>query len=317
MVRAQNDDQNNSPPSEVKPIKLRFSGPEKAKNTQNLESQNPEEKRDFVGEMSKNVKNEIQERKVTGKRTVSKRNFKELNSEQYIKLESEELLISSEQKQILELFNVSFKKPKGNREFFIKRDLVSLKEVKPIYKDVILDDDMSTEDLDICPQYGEKINETEDGKKIWRQLDLKAMKQEKRKNGKNITKFDHPNEKIQCEINGEMQNIGERGITTKKPVDFIDNGKIKVLFHGEHLGAHIFIMDITKGGKFVHKVENETVMLRINHASKGSTVFLGSKTIENIESDMIIFVPKKTELTIINKAKLPNALMKIELSIFG
>ena len=302
--------------SEIKPVKLRFSdaGAPKPENKVEERKNLPPEHI----EMQKPVIAKPEEKKNVGKRTMKKRNAAYLQENCYVKVDSEELVLTEEQKKIADLFQLHFKKPKGNREFFIRRDLAHLKDVKTIYKDVLVEEDRNTDDLDICPQYGEKVIEQENGTRVWRQIDIKAMKLEKRKTTVAALHEVKPkNGAISLELNGESHLIGERGLTKRPAIDSIDNGKVKVLFHGEHQDAHLFVLEVHKGGKFVHNVGNETVVLRIHHAGKGCSVSIGSKAVEGIESDMVVFVPKKTELVLQNNSKTATAVMRVEISMYG
>ena len=55
----------------------------------------------------------------------------------------------------------------------------------------------------------------------------------------------------------------------------------------------------------------------MNHAAKECAILFGLNELTDIESDMIVFVPKKTDLTIRNNSKTATAVMRVELSMFS
>lgn len=243
-----------------------------------------------------------------------RRSVGRLQEEFYIKLESEELILTQDQRILDNLFQINFKKHKGNREFFIKRDLTFLKSIKAIYKDVQIEEDRREEDLDVCPQYGEKVFVSTEGIRFWHQLDINAMKLEKRKLLRNVEK---PREhSVTMEMNGKKCYVGEREFGTREPIESMDDGRVSVLYHGEYFNLYVFSIEIRKAGKFVHKVNDEVVTVKINRASKHSSIMFDEVPIENIESDMLLFVPKKASLIIQNNSKIATSVIKAEISIY-
>ncbi len=233
---------------DIKPTKLRFSGGNKS------ESKSKQKK-----ETEK--KPQSQPPVVENRRRKREESLAPLTDKNFLKVDSEDLLITEEQKKIVDMLEVRFRRPKGNREFILGRELVFLKGVKQMYKEYKIETNEDLEDLDVCPQFGEKVETLEDGTRVWRQLDINAMKKERRRLA--TQKSGHPNAAagpISLQIEGQTQCVGERCISQREAIDTIDNGKVKVLYHGEHGGVHIFVIEIYKGGKFVHKVENETVV---------------------------------------------------------
>jgi len=191
------------------------------------------------------------------KRKVVKENFEK----NFVKLESEDLNLTSDQMKLLDLFEVSFKKPKGNREFFLQREISRLKDIKPIYREVPITNTSSAEDLDVCPIYGESVETQEDETLIWRQIDIKAMKEVK----KRIVNKEKPEPKLESnsvmiEMDGKKVCIGERNLGKKQAIETLNDGKVRIIYHGEFTGAHFFVLDLCKGGTFVQHVEKEKVV---------------------------------------------------------
>jgi len=296
--------------SRIKPVKLRFSDDQKVEDNQLediIKTDKTIPKKSNVAVKDNRVRCEKEEKN-------KRKSVGRLQEEFYIKLESEELILTQDQRILDNLFQISFKKPKGNREFFIKRDLAFLKNIKAIYKDVQIDEDKREEDLDVCPQYGEKVFVNTDGIRFWHQLDINAMKLEKRKLLKNNAK---PREhSITMEVNGKKCYIGEREFSTREPMESIDDGKVSVLYHGEYFNLHVFCIEIRKAGKFVHKVNDEVVTVKINRASKHSSIMFDEVPVQNVESDMLLFVPKRSSLIIQNNSKVVTSIIKAEISIY-
>ena len=307
-------------PSVLKPVKLRFSEIPPSEDNKIIIKENDEdeivEKETIKSEKPKKKSSNLnKKKKPEEKKNISKKGICKLQEEFYIKLDSEELVLTDEQKILDNLFQINFKRPKGNREFFIKRDLIGLRNIKAIYKDIQIDEEKNNEDLDICPQYGEKIITTDNGNRIWHQLDINAMKLEKRKMTR--THEEVKERTIKMELNGKTCHVGERSLTTRPAIESMDNGRVSVLYHGEYFNLHVFSIEIHKSGKFVHKVNDEIVTVRIDRASKYSSVMFNDVPVENIEADMLLFVPKKVELIIQNNSKIVTSVIKAEISIYS
>ncbi len=52
------------------------------------------------------------------------------------------------------------------------------------------------------------------------------------------------------------------------------------------------------------------------HATKECTVTFGTMKVEGVEADMVVFVPKKTELALRNDSKAVKAIMRVEMSVY-
>lgn len=294
---------------QIKPVKLQFSD---ARVEGSAEAEKELTKNDNKKKILK--KSAVPTKDKKGEKSNKRASVGKLQDEFYIKLDSEELALTDEQRALNNLLQIKFKKPKGNREFFIKRDLAFLKSIKAIYKDIQIDEDRKDEDLDICPQYGERLFTGSDGTRIWRQLDINAMKLEKRRQNKAHSR--PQGRSVTVEFNGKSCLVGEREVSSRPPVESLDDGKVSVVYHGEYFNLHMFAIEVRRAGRFVHKVNDEVVTVRISRATKNSLVKFDEVPVENIESDMLLFVPKRSSFTIENNSRVGTAVVKAEISIY-
>jgi len=188
---------------------------------------------------------------------------KEFEQQCTIKLETEELTITADQKQIIDLFQVTYKKSKGNRSLILDRELSLLKNIPMKYKEVPLSNNINSDDLDVCTHLGEKVYK-KDNNIIWKQVDIIAMKAERKsmaalKKEKKIS----VNSGIICSIEGQEKKIGEKNITRRPAFSAMDDGKVKLIYHGEDGPLSIFVVDILKDGEFVHQLTGEKIVFLI------------------------------------------------------
>lgn len=210
----------------------------------------------------KNYKAEKRQRIEETEERRRKRNseIKKSFFEQYIVKTDENLDITNKQKEIIELFKVSFKRHKGNRSLILDRELTRLKEIPLKYKEVEVSSEVAVEDLDTCGYLGEKVYKTEEGY-VWRQVDIAAMKEEKqalleiRRKEKLIE-----NAKITLSVDGQV--IGDRNVHRRKPIAEQDGGRVKFLYRRTNGPLSVHALNIERDGEFTQQLKGEKMVLR-------------------------------------------------------
>eukprot|EP00826_Nyctotherus_ovalis_P063937 TRINITY_DN9373_c0_g4_i1.p1 TRINITY_DN9373_c0_g4~~TRINITY_DN9373_c0_g4_i1.p1 ORF type:complete len:356 (-),score=90.46 TRINITY_DN9373_c0_g4_i1:245-1312(-) len=181
--------------------------------------------------------------------------------EQYIVKADENLDLTNKQKEIVDLFQVSFKRHKGNRSLILDRELTRLKEIPLKYKEVEVSSEVVVEDLDTCGYLGEKVYKTREGY-VWRQVDITAMKQEKhalleiRRKEKLLE-----NEKIMLLADGQV--IGDRNVHKRKPIAEQDEGRVKLLYRRASGPLSVHALNIERDGEFTQQLKGEKMVLKL------------------------------------------------------
>lgn len=253
----------------IKPAKLDFknekkeeaipknSQKDKSKKQDNKKKQENKKKPKSEGAKQKPQRKEESKAKLKQDERNAAKFFKDFT----VKLDTEELNLTGEQQKIIDLFQISYKKPKGSRALILDRELALLKNIPVKYKEAIIENDVNREDLDTCPHLGEKIVENEDGTITWTQVDIQAMKMEKKKQAaiQKEKKMSAPGA-ITLPFNGEDIYIGDRNYTKRKEVESYDDGKIKILYHGTSGPLKVFVLEILKDGEFIQEITDEKVV---------------------------------------------------------
>eukprot|EP01022_Parablepharisma_sp_SALTPOND_P028331 TRINITY_DN70807_c3_g1_i1.p2 TRINITY_DN70807_c3_g1~~TRINITY_DN70807_c3_g1_i1.p2 ORF type:complete len:490 (-),score=95.15 TRINITY_DN70807_c3_g1_i1:9691-11160(-) len=247
----------------IKPTKLKFSEerPKKPREEKIPKKSPPPVKRKQKSENGEKPAAKKKEAPEKRKRNTEAPSTKDFFKQYVIKLDDEELNVSSEQRKIVDLFQVSYRRPKGNRALILDRELALLKQIPMKYKEVELPVETNPEDLDTCPHLGEKVQEIEDGY-VWKQVDIAAMKAEKKalaamRKERKITAQGG----ITLSIEGEEKQIGDKHVHKRNPIADMDDGKVKLLYHGQDGPLNIYVLDITKGGEFVHQLGGEKMVM--------------------------------------------------------
>ncbi len=183
---------------------------------------------------------------------------------QYIvELSNEELDVTAEQQKIVDLMAISYKRHKGNRALILDRELEHLKSIPMKYKEVILEEGAQSEDLDTCPHLGEKVQELSEGGLVWKQVDIAAMKAEKRSQRmakREKRRSSQANTVSVSGTEGEERKVGDRNISKRPPISSIDGGRVRMIYHGENGPLNVFVFEILKGGEFSQEVGNENMV---------------------------------------------------------
>jgi len=195
-----------------------------------------------------------------GKRQTDTKSKEEFFGEYGIETE-EELNITSDQKQILELFPLSFKRHKGSRALILEHELTQLKQIPMKYKEMKLPLETDKENLDICLHLGEKVHKTEECL-IWKQVDIVTMKKE-RKEMAAIRREMKMNirEKIKLIVNGDEREIGEKSISRRRAVEELDEGRVRLLYHGNNEGLNVYVYDILSDGELIKEVKDDKMVI--------------------------------------------------------